>query len=90
MAGKEILIGFLVAGGIAAHVPREAFETVFPRVGPEWLQAILHALIAPAAATLTFIGSMGTVRSPRCFGTTASPSRGSWPSSPPTSSYRPA
>jgi hypothetical protein len=35
------------------------FETVFPGAGPEWLQAVLHALIAPLAAVLTFIGSMG-------------------------------
>lgn len=59
MAGKEILFGFLVAGAIAALVPRGVFETVFPRVGPEWLQAMLHAVIAPVAAVLTFIGSMG-------------------------------
>ncbi|MBW3556526.1 MAG: permease [Actinobacteria bacterium] len=59
MAGKEIVFGFLVAGAIAALVPRAVFETVFPRVGPEWLQAILHAVIAPVAAVLTFIGSMG-------------------------------
>ncbi len=30
MAGKEILFGFLVAGAIAALVPRGLFETVFP------------------------------------------------------------
>ena len=59
MAGKEIAFGFLVAGAIAALVPREVFETVFPRVGPEWVQAIVHAVIAPLAAVLTFIGSMG-------------------------------
>lgn len=59
MAGKEIAFGFLVAGAIAAIVPREVFETVFPRVGPEWLQASFHAVIAPVAAVLTFIGSMG-------------------------------
>jgi uncharacterized protein len=59
MAGKEILFGFLVAGAIAALVPRDVFETVFPRIGPEWLQAILHAAIAPIAAVATFIGSMG-------------------------------
>jgi uncharacterized membrane protein YraQ (UPF0718 family) len=59
MAGKEILFGFLVAGAIAALVPSAVFETVFPRAGPEWLQAVLHAVIAPLAAVLTFIGSMG-------------------------------
>lgn len=59
MAGKEILFGFLVAGAISALVSREVFETVFPRVGPEWMQAALHAVIAPIAAVLTFIGSMG-------------------------------
>ena len=59
MAGKEIAFGFLVAGTIAALVPRVVFETVFPRVGPEWLEAVVHALVAPVAAVLTFIGSMG-------------------------------
>ncbi|HVM02302.1 MAG TPA: permease [Acidimicrobiales bacterium] len=59
MAGREIAFGFLVAGAIAALVPREAFETAFPGVGPQWLQAVLHAVIAPVAAVVTFIGSMG-------------------------------
>ncbi len=59
MAGKEILFGFFVAGAIAALVSPQVFETVFPRVGPEWLQGVLHAVIGPVAAVLTFIGSMG-------------------------------
>ena len=59
MAGKEILAGFLVAGAIAALVSQDVFEAVFPRIGPDWLQAILHAVIAPVAAVLTVIGSMG-------------------------------
>lgn len=59
MAGKEILLGFLIAGAIAALVSRDVFETVFPRVGPDWLQALMHAVIAPVAAVLTVIGSMG-------------------------------
>lgn len=59
MAGREILIGFLAAGAIAALVPPVVFETVFPRALPEWAQAPVHAAIAPFVAVATVIGSMG-------------------------------
>lgn len=59
MAGREILIGFLIAGAVAALVPGELFATVFPRDLPGWLQAPLHAVIAPFVAVATVIGSMG-------------------------------
>jgi hypothetical protein len=59
MAGKEIPFGFVVAGATAALIPSSVFETVFPRIGREWLQAVLHPFIAPVAAVFTFIGSMG-------------------------------
>lgn len=88
MAGKEIAFGFLVAGTIAALVPREVFETVFPRVGPEWLQAVLHAVIAPVAAVLTFIGSMGNGPLAALLWENGVAFARSWPSSPPTSSSR--
>lgn len=59
MAGREIVIGFLVAGAVAALVPESVFEAVFPRGLPAWLQAPVHALIAPFVAIATVIGSMG-------------------------------
>ncbi len=59
MAGREIGIGFLIAGAVAALVPDAAFEAVFPRNLPTWVQAPLHALLAPVVAFATVIGSMG-------------------------------
>jgi uncharacterized membrane protein YraQ (UPF0718 family) len=59
MAGREILIGFLIAGAVAALVPPAVFETVFPPGLPAALQAPLHAVIAPFVAFATVIGSMG-------------------------------
>jgi hypothetical protein len=59
MAGREILIGFLVAGAVAVLVPEAVFEAVFPRDPPGWLQAPVHALVAPFVAVATIIGSMG-------------------------------
>ena len=59
MAGREIIVGFVVAGAVAALVPDSVFEAVFPRQLPAWLQAPVHALIAPLVAIATVIGSMG-------------------------------
>jgi uncharacterized membrane protein YraQ (UPF0718 family) len=59
MAGTEILVGFLIAGAVAALVPDSVFATVFPRELPTWLQAPLHVVIAPFVAIATVIGSMG-------------------------------
>lgn len=58
MVWKELLIGFTVAGAIAALVPDSVFEAMFPRGDSAWLVP-LQALLAPVLAVLTFIGSMG-------------------------------
>ena len=59
MVWKELLIGFTIAGAIAALVPSSFFEALFPTSGsPFWLVP-LQALLAPVLAVLTFIGSMG-------------------------------
>jgi uncharacterized membrane protein YraQ (UPF0718 family) len=59
MAAKEILLGFLVAGFIAALVPPAFFQAIFPQELPAWLLAPVHAVIAPLIAVLTVIGSLG-------------------------------
>jgi uncharacterized membrane protein YraQ (UPF0718 family) len=59
MVWKELLIGFLIAGAIAALVPAYFFEGTFPREGGSWWLLPVQALLAPVLAVLTFIGSMG-------------------------------
>ncbi len=58
MVWKELLIGFTIAGAIAALVPDSVFEAIFPTGDSPWLVP-LQALFAPLVAVLTFIGSMG-------------------------------
>ena len=59
MVWKELLVGFTIAGAIAALVPKSFFEALFPTGGPTWYLVPLQALLAPVLAVLTFIGSMG-------------------------------
>ncbi|MFP4355203.1 MAG: permease [Phycisphaerae bacterium] len=63
MVWKDLLIGFTVAGVIAAFVPASFFRWLFPGSGsdPSWWQTALHPLIGPLAAFFTFIGSMGNI-----------------------------
>ena len=58
MVWKELLVGFAVAGAIAALVPDRVFEALFPQGDAPWLVP-LQALVAPVLAVATFIGSMG-------------------------------
>lgn len=59
MVWKELLIGFLIAGAIAALVPASFFEALFPQGDGAWWLVPLQALFASVLAVLTFIGSMG-------------------------------
>jgi uncharacterized protein len=59
MVWKELLVGFTIAGAIAALVPASFFQALFPSGGPAWVLVPLQALLAPVLAVLTFIGSMG-------------------------------
>jgi uncharacterized membrane protein YraQ (UPF0718 family) len=59
MVWKELLIGFLIAGAIAALVPASFFEALFPEGDGAWWLVPVQALLAPVLAVLTFIGSMG-------------------------------
>jgi len=89
MVWKELLIGFLIAGAIAALVPSSFFQALFPSDGGSWWLVLVQALLAPVLAVLTFIGSMGNGPLAAIWPATASYSARSWRSSTPTSSSRP-
>lgn len=66
MVWQEILIGFTIAGLMAAFVPDSAWNALFfsESVDPNSMNlgiALLNALIAPFVAAATFIGSMGNI-----------------------------
>jgi len=58
MVWKELLVGFTVAGAIAALVPDSFFGIIFPRGDGFWVLP-LQTVLAPVLAVMTFIGSMG-------------------------------
>jgi uncharacterized protein len=59
MVWKDLFFGFLVAGGVAALVPDEFFQAIFPRDLPVLLLVPVHALLGPVLAIFTVIGSIG-------------------------------
>jgi uncharacterized membrane protein YraQ (UPF0718 family) len=67
MVWKDVLIGFTVAGVIAAFLPDAFFAALFPgsdgatSAHPGFLATVAQALIGPVAAFFTFIGSMGNI-----------------------------
>lgn len=64
MVWRDVMIGFTVAGVIAAFVPAGAFEALFVGAGeaePGPLELVAQTLIGPVAAFFTFIGSMGNI-----------------------------
>jgi len=65
MVWEEIVIGFTIAGFVAALVPASFWETIF-LIGPgqslpSWLVVLANAAVAPFVAAATFIGSMGNI-----------------------------
>ncbi len=65
MVWKDVLIGFTVAGIIAAFLPESFFHGLFIGAGeqgdPGFLALLAQTLIGPVAAFFTFIGSMGNI-----------------------------
>jgi uncharacterized membrane protein YraQ (UPF0718 family) len=59
MIWKDLFFGFLIAGAVATLVPDAVFQAIFPRELPMLLLVLIHALLGPALAILTIIGSMG-------------------------------
>lgn len=64
MVWKDITVGFTVAGLIATLVPKTFFQTLFvgsESADPTFLEVLAQTFIGPAAAFVTFIGSMGNI-----------------------------
>jgi uncharacterized membrane protein YraQ (UPF0718 family) len=65
MVWKDVLVGFTVAGIIAAYVPDSFFRTLFSGTGDEGgaslLDLVQNVVVGPVAAFFTFIGSMGNI-----------------------------
>lgn len=62
MVWKEITIGFTVAGIISTFVPTKVWKDLFLVESATSIWSLLeNVLIAPFAAALTFIGSMGNI-----------------------------
>ncbi|MFD0986358.1 permease [Methyloligella solikamskensis] len=64
MVWKDVMIGFTVAGIIAAFVPKSFFEALFIGSGsqdPAFWEVLAQAVVGPIAAFFTFIGSMGNI-----------------------------
>ncbi len=67
MVWKDVLIGFTVAGIVAAFVPAAFFATLFVGSGgdqaqnPGFWAVLAQVLVGPIAAFFTFIGSMGNI-----------------------------
>lgn len=59
MVWTDLLVGFTVAGALAALVPDSWFEALFPTGLPAVLLVPVQAMMAPVLAVATFIGSMG-------------------------------
>jgi uncharacterized membrane protein YraQ (UPF0718 family) len=64
MAYKEVLVGFTLAGLVAAFVPDSFWNALFVETGAEeasFWAVLQHALIAPFLAFFTFVGSLGNI-----------------------------
>ena len=64
MVWKDVTVGFTIAGIVAAFVPSSFFQTMFWGAGSGELslaQVTTQALVGPAVAFFTFIGSMGNI-----------------------------
>lgn len=59
MVWKDLFFGFLIAGAVATLVPDRVFQAIFPTGLSPLLLVPIHALLGPALAIFTIIGSMG-------------------------------
>ncbi len=61
MLWKDLLLGFLIAGGLAVFVPRGAWQALFVQGHATWLMVPANALVGPLIAVLSFVCSIGNV-----------------------------
>ncbi len=61
MLWKDLVLGFLIAGALAAFVPRGAWQVVFVQGHSAWITVPANALLGPLIAVLSFVCSIGNV-----------------------------
>ncbi|MBV9784490.1 MAG: permease [Acidisphaera sp.] len=61
MLWKDLLLGFLIAGGLAAFVPGGVWQALFIKGASPWVQVPANALLGPIVAILSFVCSIGNV-----------------------------
>lgn|GEM_PF-58397 len=61
MLWQDLVIGFLIAGALAALVPDSLWKLLFLSGAPAWLAVPLNAIIGTLIAVLTFVCSIGNV-----------------------------
>ena len=61
MLYKDLLIGFVVGGLLAAFVPDAWWKAMFLQDASPWIKVPFDALIGPVVACLTFVCSIGNV-----------------------------
>ncbi len=61
MLWKDLALGFLIGGSLAALVPDGVWRTLFLTEAPAWLQVPVNVLLGPVIAVLTFVCSIGNV-----------------------------
>ncbi|WP_164512524.1 permease [Nocardioides baekrokdamisoli] len=60
MLRKELVIGFVVAGILAAAVPTSVWQALF-LTGHGWVTAVENAIVGPFLAIISFVCSVGNV-----------------------------
>ncbi len=61
MLWKDILIGFLVGGFLAAFVPDSFWQALFMTNASEWIKVPANAFLGPFIAVFTFVCSVGNI-----------------------------
>ena len=61
MLWKDLVIGFLIAGALAAFVPDDAWKGLFLSGAPSWVQVPANAIAGALIAVITFVCSIGNV-----------------------------
>ena len=61
MLWKDVVLGFLIAGALAAFVPDGVWQALFVKGAPPFVQVPANALLGPLVAMLSFVCSIGNV-----------------------------
>jgi uncharacterized membrane protein YraQ (UPF0718 family) len=61
MLWKDVALGFLIAGALAAFVPEGVWQALFVKGAPALVQVPANALLGPLVAMLSFVCSIGNV-----------------------------